>query len=544
MCKSSSIGKSIFLYEILNLRIMFLKKSKSKKTKRGAMIPLVLFMLSFHHAFSSGEDTLTVKNDSVAALPKSPEIKINPNPGLLSDQSASELRAGLIFDATTSTVVWEKDMGYAYPIASLTKMMVALIAIEDIKAGKADWQDVINATHTYRKSRRSRKTYTVHETYSLEGLLKMAMIPSHNEACNMIAKHLGGTVDAFVERMNSRALSLGMTQTYYSNPSGLPASYGALDNSASPKDLLMLAMELIKYPEILSITNIGYAEVENGHGSLVYRNHNRLVIDYPEEVDGLKTGYTKNARFCLVATAKKNDHRLIAIALGARGPYLRNQIVTEMLNNYYGSLGLATIGNQPAQPLYAKAEDRNESSSTKNLNISSTTKTVYKTVTSIVKKPHVVKNGQTLSEIADKYNCSVSELKKWNRLKSTRINKGQRLYVHTHVKKQIPVKIDVIENYDACEDDAEYCGTDLTVSNKETKQEQPVKAATKTKNPSDSNQIDNSKFVLHTVQPGDTLWSISQKYPGNTVEGIKKLNRISNSKGLKAGSKIKIAVNS
>ncbi len=402
---------------------------------------------------------------------------------------------------------------------------------------------MISATHTYRKSRRSRKTYTVHETYSLEGLLKMAMIPSHNEACNMIAKHLGGSVDMFVARMNTRAVELGMTQTYYSNPSGLPASYGALDNSTSPKDLLQLAIELIKYPDILAITNIGYAEVENGHGSHVYRNHNRLVIDYPEDVDGLKTGYTKNARFCLVATAKKNNHRLIAIALGARGPYLRNQIVTEMLNNYYGSLGLATIGNKPAQPLYAKAEDKIDLA-TDNATAFASTKIVYKTVTSIIKKPHVVKSGQTLSEIADKYNCSVSELKKWNRLKSTRINKGQKLYVRLHVKKQIPVKIDVIENYDACEDDAEYCGPELQTSTSAPKQE-PKKNYIESKNQLVSEkQISPSKFVYHTVQPGDTLWSISQKYPGTTVNELKKLNRISNSKGLKAGSKIKIAVNS
>ena len=542
MCKSNHNVKSFLLSEILNLRTMFLVNGEFKKLKSGVMIPLVLFMLFFHNAFSSGDDSLAIKKDSFAVVPKE-EIKINVQPALVSDQSASELRAGLIYDATTNSVVWEKDMNYAYPIASLTKMMVALIAIEEIKAGKADWQDVISATHTYRKSRRSRKTYTVHETYSLEGLMKMAMIPSNNEACNMIAGHLGGTVDAFVERMNKRAVDLGMTQTFYSNPSGLPASYGALDNSASPKDLLLLAIELIKYPEILSITNIGFAEVSNGHSSPVFRNHNHLVIDFPNEVDGLKTGYTKNARFCLVASAKKNDHRLIAIALGARGPYLRNQIVTEMLNNCYSSFGISCIGNQSAQPLYARAEIKNNdefASAEKNMAAS---KVVYKTVTSIVKQKHIVKGGQTLGEIADKYDCSVSELKKWNHLRTNKINKGQKIYVHTHIKKQVPVKIDVIENYDACEDDAEYCGTDLTAS---AKKESEPKAKTKTsvKKVEVKTSGDLSKFVYHTVQAGDTLWSISQKYPGNTVDGIKKLNRISNSKSLKAGSKIKIAVNS
>jgi D-alanyl-D-alanine carboxypeptidase (penicillin-binding protein 5/6) len=507
----------------------------SKKLMNAMFImPLVFLMLFVSNVWAGGNDTLAANVDEnvhVAEKPKDFEIALQP--ALLSDNSTSQIRAGLIYDCTTNTIVWEKDLKYAYPIASLTKMMVALIAIEEIKCGTVDWQDQVSVTKTYRKSKRSKRTYTVNETYSLESLLKMAMIPSNNEACGLIGKHISGSVETFVTRMNQKAAALGMTQTFYSNPSGLPAGYGSLDNSSSPYDLLKLSTELIKYPELLSITNIAFAEVENGHGSNVYRNHNHLVMDYPGEVDGLKTGYTKNAKFCLVATAKKNDHRLIAIALGASNPWLRNQIVGEMLNNYYTQLGFGPMGNQKVDPLFAKA-DRKTVNDIASSNVPvMNQEIVYKTVTSIQKRAHIVKSGQTLSDIADKYNCSVNELKKWNGLKSSRILKDQRLYVRVHVKKQIPVSTKVIDNYDECEDNAEDCAPQNVADKQETpKQEQLPTSQSKP----------TLKVIYHEVQPGDTLWKIAQQYPGTSVDQLKRINKISNSKDLKAGSKIKVSV--
>lgn len=545
MCKIAQGSEQFKAAYILNLHRMLFKNQRKNTPALVVMVQLMLFMFFFVQAFAGSNDSTAIILPDTLSQPVAArkDFAVNLQPNLISETSAGELRAGLVYDVTTNTIVWEKDMQYAYPIASLTKMMVALLAIEEIKATNFDWQDEIKATRTYRKSKRSRKTYTVNETYSLEGLLKLAMIPSNNEACGMIAKHMGGTVEVFVKRMNDKASQLGMSQTFYSNPSGLPASYGSLDNSSSPHDLLILATELIKYPEILSITNIAFAEVENGHGSNVYRNHNHLVMDYPNEVDGLKTGYTKNARFCLVATANKNSHRLIAIALGARGPYLRNQIVGEMLNNYYTTLGIGPMGNQKVDPLYAKVDAKTtDAIASSDIKQPFRQQIVYKTVTSIVKKPHTVKSGQTLSEIADKYEVSVNELKKWNRLKTSRILKGQKLYVQMHVKKQVPVKVNLIENYDACEDDAEDCGNEAVAAQKIVVE----KPAAKTATPVAKVKAETSKLkvVYHQVQPGDTLWSIAQKYPGVSVDQLKRLNRIINSKDLKAGSKIKVSVNS
>lgn len=199
-----------------------------------------------------------------------------------------EIRAGLLYDVERGKVVWEKDMDYAYPIASLTKMMVCLLAIEDINAGAVCLDDQITVTRTYRKKIRRRRytTYTVEEPLYLDDLLKMALVASHNESTVWIAKHCSGNLQTFVERMNQRSMDLGMTKTQYSNPSGLPAIFRELDNSSSPRDQLILSLELLKHPKLVEISSIPYANIYNGKGNINFRNHNGLVITYGLEVDG------------------------------------------------------------------------------------------------------------------------------------------------------------------------------------------------------------------------------------------------------------------
>ena len=261
----------------------------------------------------------------------------------------NRMRAGLLFDATERKIVWQKDLNYAYPIASLTKMMVALLTVEDINNCKADWTDEIILNKKYvKRVKRKKVIYSRNETYTLDALFRLAMIASNNEACTYIAKYLSGDVESFVSRMNSRARELNMNNTYYSNPSGLPSGKHDFDNNSSVHDLLLLSLEMLKYPEILNVTKIGYADIANDKSSGIYRNHNRLVIDYENEVDGLKTGYTKKARFCLAATSCKANRRMISIVLGAWSPFERNEIVADMLSNYYEYLGIGRLTNNVA----------------------------------------------------------------------------------------------------------------------------------------------------------------------------------------------------
>ena len=476
-----------------------------------------------------------------------------------------EIRAGLLYDAERDKIIWEKDMDYAYPIASLTKMMVGLLAIEDIEAGNVCLDDQITVTRTYKKKLRRRRytTYTVEEEYSLEDVLKMAMVASHNESTVWIAKHCSGSLEAFVERMNKRAQELGMTKTLYSNPSGLPAIMRELDNSSSPRDQLILGLEVLKHPKLVEITSIPYATVNNGKGNVTYRNHNGLVINYGMEVDGVKTGFTRAAGFCLVAAGKRGNHRLVSVVFGCRSPWIRNGLVANMMNNYYDAVKLGRLGEAPPDlteyKLFMDSVSKglafirpNVEPKIKDDSEDEQYAYTYKTVTQKIKKPHTVRKGENLGRIAERYDVSLADLKKWNKLKGSTIRPGQKLYVYSTVKKRIPVKLIIdpdesIADLQPSQDTTEQCETEISsihqphqevkakeevVSRKDTvvkKQEDLVKTTPK------------ARFIYHTVQPGDTLWNIAQRYKTD-MQQIKKLNNISNSKLLKKGTRIKIPV--
>lgn len=516
----------------------------------------------------TAQDTLSgsLNAEKISSIPAIPAFTYDLIPGLVSHED--EIRAGLLYDTETKQIVWQKDMFYAYPIASLTKMMVALLAVEDIRSGKVDWSDEVKVDRVYRKSRKSRQVYKTTETYTLESLVQLAMIPSNNLACSDIAKYLCGDVASFVSRMNEKAVSLGMKNTFYSNPSGLPGVVKEVDNSASPYDLLLLSLEMIKFEEILKITSIGYAEVTNDKRTGVFRNHNHLVINYENEVDGLKTGYTKRAKFCLAATSKKEGYRLISIVLGVNGPYLRNEIVAEMLNNYYEKIGcgpmISSIGGPVARKSLLHDPVGDEIVAEADSNVT------YKTVWVKQRKAHTVRTGETLSEIAQKYSTSYQQVKKWNKLRSTKIMKGQKLYVYINVPKKVAVKnVNILQN----EDETVTEVNDGTVAVTENKNEGDTSAAVSNAvveekiltakstlkttgnkvtskktihTPVKTTKQDTSKnlrqYVYHVVQPGDTLWSIAQRYDGISVDDLKRTNNIQNSKSLKPGTKLKIKV--
>ena len=487
--------------------------------------------------------------------------------GLVSNER--DIRAGLLYDVDRNKIIWEKDMNYSYPIASLTKMMVGLLAIEDIEAGNVCLDDKITVTRTYKKRIRRRKytTYTVEERYTLEDLLKMALVASHNESTVWIGKHCSGELQPFVERMNRRALELGMTKTQYSNPSGLPAIIDELDNSSSPHDQLILGLELLKHPKLVEITSIPYLSVNNGKGNVSFRNHNGLVINYGMEVDGLKTGFTKAAGFCLVASAKRGDHRIISVVFGCRSPWVRNGIVASMMNTYFDAIKLGRLGetspDMEASRAFLDSVDNGlaqikpalEREAPDNPDDQSYAYT-YKTVTQKIKKPITVRKGDNLGRIAGKYDVSITDLKKWNKLKGSTIRPGQRLFVYSTVKKIIPVKLIIdpdesTADMQPAQDTTDECETSLNsepgILHAELRQSadtsQKVSLNSSAKKPAAPIKTSEvrSRYIYHTVQPGDTLWNIAQKYQTN-MEQLKKLNKIGNSKFLRSGTRIKIPV--
>jgi D-alanyl-D-alanine carboxypeptidase len=384
-------------------------------------------------------------------------------------------RAGLLYDLSSDTILWEKNMHQAYPIASLTKMMVGLLVIEDVYAGKISLNSMVRVTPEATRAGGFMVSLKAGVSLSVEDLLKAALISSGNDAAYLLAQYVGGTEQKFVNRMNKRAGQLGMKSTRFTNPTGMPAPNSCNDNHSSPWDLLILCKEILKYDELLWIAGMSESSILQGKKSIKLKNHNRLVSIY-DEVDGFKTGYTKNAKFCLAATANKNDRRIIAIALGFESQDLRNQFVGSMLSKSYDALGLGSL-----EPKLSSAKT------------SSKKKKGPHPAAPII---HRVKTGDTLFKIAKVHGCSVAKLKSWNRLQKDVIKPGQQLKIY------------------------HKAGT-FYVS---------------------ATQTPTSNVIYYKVQPGDTLWRISQKHNGISVQKLMQVNGIKRAGDLKAGDTLKIVL--
>jgi D-alanyl-D-alanine carboxypeptidase len=387
------------------------------------------------------------------------------------------VRAGLLYDATMDTVIWEKNINQAVPIASLTKMMVGLLTIEDIRDGRTDWNVNVRVTPEATRVGGFSVSLQNGRTLSVEDLLKAAMISSGNDAAYLLAQFLEGSETLFVRRMNRRAAELGMRTTRFSNATGMPARQRSNDNHASPYDLLILCREMLKHEELLRIAGMDETVIFQSGRPIRLRNHNRLVGVY-DEVDGLKTGFTRNAQFCLAATAVKDGRRLIAIALGVPSRDLRNRLVEDMLCRYY-----TAAGEGPLNPRSATAIARSEDCAP--LNISA----------AIV---HRIQGGDTLYGIARTYGCSVHQLKTWNRLNGNLIRPGKQLKIYPSATTA--------------------SGSGLIAS---------AGAAP-------------AAVIYYMVQPGDTLWRIARQYKGVSVKHLMRINNISRASRLKAGQTIKI----
>lgn len=323
----------------------------SVKPGYAVMIAMVGFIiLTSSNTISSKAylDGQYVVEDTIAELHLSSIIQnfdIDIEPEIAYKDHA--IRGGLVYDVTRNKIVWGKEMDKAVPIASLSKMMVALITVEEISKDSLSWDTEVEVTREAARVTGSKVYLKQGEKLSIKKLMEAAMIRSGNDACYLLAQFVSGTEKDFVVRMNEKAKELGMENTKFSNSTGLPTRGWSTDNSSTPLDLLMLAKEMLKYPELVDITSRQQETIDNGYNSsFTFNNRNKLVKAYEEDIDGLKTGFTNNARYCIVATSKRCDYRVISIVLGVESSYLRNQIVVGMMSNYYERIGLGVLGEE------------------------------------------------------------------------------------------------------------------------------------------------------------------------------------------------------
>ena len=251
-------------------------------------------------------------------------------------------KTGILVDINNQTVLWAKKSRKSVPIASMTKMMTVLLALEEIenKNSAINLDTIIPVTNEAYKIGGSQVYLDPREKFPIKELLKTMMISSANDSSYLIAQYIGGgDVNVFVKSMNKRAKEINMPKAHFSNPDGLPEKYSAQDNMATAEGLVFLATRLLQYPLVrkLATTRLAYFR-ENTKKPMMLVNTNRLVREKFNGITGLKTGYTRRSGFCLTATCKRGKQSLIAVVTGFQSNKERNEFVKNLLNWGYNRL--------------------------------------------------------------------------------------------------------------------------------------------------------------------------------------------------------------
>lgn len=229
----------------------------------------------------------------------------------------------LLIDARNGEVLVEHNADERLPPASLTKMMTAYIAERELAEGRASFEDMVPISVKAWKTGGSRTFVREGTEVRFEDLLRGIIIQSGNDASVAIAEYIAGSEDVFADVMNQTAASLGMTNSQFLNSTGLPAE----GHYSTARDLAILAARTIEdYPETYSI----YAEKSFTYNGIRQANRNTLLFRDPS-VDGLKTGHTEEAGYCLVASAVRDDFRLISVVMGTDSEKAREQETTKLM---------------------------------------------------------------------------------------------------------------------------------------------------------------------------------------------------------------------
>lgn len=221
-----------------------------------------------------------------------------------------DARVAVLMDPASGKILYEQNKDRRWPPASVTKVMTMLLIMEAIDSDRVKWSDPIRTSAVAAGMGGSQVYLKEGEEFPLTEMFKAIAVVSANDASTAVAEHLYGSDLDFIEAMNQRAKALGLKNTHFANETGLPDP----NHYSSAYDLAVISRELLKYPEVLKYTSIWMDNFRNGEFQL--RNTNELIRVY-RGADGLKTGHTDEAKFCLSATAKKGNFRLLSVILGA-----------------------------------------------------------------------------------------------------------------------------------------------------------------------------------------------------------------------------------
>lgn len=252
---------------------------------------------------------------------------------------APNARSAILMDAGTGTIIYEKNSHDKLPPASITKIMTMLLTVEALDEGRLQLTDMVRTSEYAASMGGSQIFLEPGEEMSVDEMLKGIAMASGNDASVAMAEKLAGSESAFVDMMNSKAEELGLKDTHFANCNGLPAE----NHYSSAHDIAVISRELLKHERIIKYTG-SYQDYlrKDTEKPFWLVNTNKLVRFYTG-ADGLKTGYTSEAKFCLSATASRDGLRAVAVVLGEPNTKTRNSEVSGMFDYLFSQYKVHTI---------------------------------------------------------------------------------------------------------------------------------------------------------------------------------------------------------
>ena len=248
-------------------------------------------------------------------------------------------KSSILIEPTTNTIIYENNKDERLAPASMTKMMTLLLIMEAIDEGKIQTTDMVLVSKNAASMGGSQVFLEENSSLSVLQLLKGIAIASGNDAAVAMAEHIAGSTDEFVNMMNNKVKELGLKNTHFVNVHGLDAE----DHYSSAYDMSQIARELLKHKDILNYTSLYEDYLEKPDGSKIWLVNTNKLVRFYDGVDGLKTGFTSTAGYCLTATASKNNIRFITVTMGVDTSEHRSVDTTSMLNYGFTNYKLNTI---------------------------------------------------------------------------------------------------------------------------------------------------------------------------------------------------------
>lgn len=236
--------------------------------------------------------------------------------------------SAILIEPTTNTILYELNKDERKAPASMTKLMTMLIIVEEIDKGNIKLNDMVTISQNAADMGGSQVFLEANMEIEVEQLLKGIAIASGNDAAVAMAEYIAGSTDEFVEMMNQKVKELGLVNTHFANVHGLDTD----DHYSTAYDMAQIARELLKHELILDYTSLYEDYLIKPDGSKTWLVNTNKLVRFYDGVDGLKTGYTENAKYCLTATAKREKIRFITVTMGVDSSEHRSNDTTSMFN--------------------------------------------------------------------------------------------------------------------------------------------------------------------------------------------------------------------